>query len=155
VSPSDAAIRQAWSEYLTQPDRALYDETGNGIHVWVAYRRARRVGGLPGWILAYFDKVGGRVTAPGGTVTAKAIAAAFGLQTIRGGHSARTRAIDERKAQAVRQRLRLAHTLTHAYHRPQPIETAIARVAEQFGLSESRVRKILYPPRKKARLLRK
>lgn len=124
-------------------------ETGNPIHAWCAYVQARRLKGIPGWILEYFDNVAARLIAPEGTKDPKAIAASLGLRTRGGGPSARERALTAKRNAAVLDRV------ANELDKGATMKAAVAKVADQACLSPDRVRNIVYGKLKAYRKLQK
>jgi len=139
--------------FATHGHHRDYCETGNGAHAWAAYKQARRLNAIPGWFVEYLDTFAEQVLAPGGTKNPETIARALGLFTARGGPSARTRAVKRKQEGAVRQRFALHRSRGRCdpdakrpcqRARGTTVEEAISRVAATVGLSESRVRQIVY-----------
>lgn len=119
--------------------RRFYMDTGNPIFVWKAYRDARYLENVPEWILKYFDDATNRLLAEGGSESQKAIAAAFGLVTPRGGPSA------GRRARAVEERAYLRKLFAHLKeYLGLTADATIAEVADRVGRSPERIRNIVY-----------
>lgn len=133
---------------LSPADRELYEATGNGMHAWVAYRRARQNDGVPDeWVLEYFDRCYRALAAEGGTSSPKGIANALQLRTKKGGDTARDRAITAQRRQAIVTHIRLyrRHEAPEGQRLTrQQSDDILYRVATECGLSYDRVRTIWF-----------
>lgn len=53
---SDAKLLRRFAPVTIRYNRSRFEDTGNSVYVWRAYRAARRLGGdLPDWIFSYLD----------------------------------------------------------------------------------------------------
>jgi hypothetical protein len=142
-----ARTASALGEHLLRADEDLYRHTGNGMHAWIAYRRARIARAIPpAWVLEYFDACYAALKQPRGTSSPKAIATALHLHTRGGGRPARERAITEQRYAAIIQHLR--HYRREAQRKGritvQVRDEILYRVAEESKLSYDRVRNIWF-----------
>lgn len=81
--------RQSMGDLMLFQRAAAYILSGNGIHIWEAYRDCRKIGREPPpWVLTYFDESADRLLNTK-TRTPKQIADAFNLMA--GGRSSATR----------------------------------------------------------------
>lgn len=123
-------LRGGLAGYSIDRCHLLYDETGNPVHVWKAYRVARKTGvELPQWVLDYFDAAAGALESNPGK--GSEILEALGFAT---GGRRENRASDQLSwAQTVR--------ILMQKHPDWNLETAYGKVAENIeGVSESSVR---------------
>lgn len=144
---------------FVEPHGKRYRRTKNPVHLWLAYKVARKLNApLPPWLLDYFDECAARLTDGDGTRSPKAIAAALGLETKGGGPSALSRAKTELKHSRIVTDVAWRVEAAVAKGGNVLLEPIWAEVAALRGVSTETVRDRWYarlPPRRRARKLSK
>lgn len=136
------AARKIHGQFATLALRrlqGLFETTSNPLHVWRAYRLARRADvDVPGWVLAYLDTCSTNLTTSP-TTSPRAVVSALGLGA-KGGPSAIKRADSESRKLGIVDKVLALKKVD-----PERGDLDIfEQVAEEFGLSASRVKNMYY-----------
>lgn len=126
----------------TNNARQIFEDLDNGIFALAAYAQARKLAPtnprlIPIWVFEYLDQAVAKVLARDGTSSPETIALAFRLLTTGGGPAAGTRARNDMRTQYIR-------TKVHWWQsKGRSLDDAIFNLADETGLSDSRIREIV------------